>query len=118
MKDLRREVAAAAAAGAAAMDAARGTEELIAVRDETGRVYAPFPICGFAWVRVRPGKKRALGNALKRAGFRAAYPSGLDYWVTAGGQSYDLKLAYARGMAAKLNELVPELDFYADGRLD
>lgn len=116
MLDLTREVAAAVEAGAEAMEAA--APQMVVAVGAGGYRSDPFPICGFGWVKVLPGKKRALANALKRAGFSAAYPTGLWYWISAGGQSYDAKMAFARGMAAKLNELIPELTFYAGGRLD
>lgn len=75
-------------------------------------------VCGFAWVKVRPGKDRKLGNALKRAGFGKCYGGGLDYWVSYGGQSYERKMAYARAFAAKMNEADLGAEFWAGGRLD
>lgn len=100
-------------AGLAAAEAA-SPQKVIAVSG--GRqIGGAFPICGFAWVHI--AGNTAFGRfAKKELGFRADYPSGLALWISSFGQSYDLKLAYARAYAAVLREA--GIEAYGDGRLD
>lgn len=57
-------------------------------------------VCGFAWVSVRPGNS-AFANWLKANGLarRDSYAGGVAVWVTIGGQSMEVKAAYADAMA-------------------
>jgi hypothetical protein len=72
-------------------------------------------VCGFAWVNV-PGNV-PFGRYLKERGARKGYPKGINLWISAYGQSYERKMAYARAFAAVLQENgVPQA--YASGRLD
>lgn len=81
------------------------------------KVYEPVMdgVCGFAWVNV-PGNV-PFGRYLKERGARKGYRSGVDFWISGYGQSYERKMAYANAFAAYLRENgVPKA--YASGRLD
>lgn len=74
-----------------------------------------FPICGFAWIAF--AGNTAWGRWAKAQGLASkAYPSGLSIWVSDFGQSYDRKLAYARGYAKVLQD--HGIKAYGSGRLD
>ena len=83
--------------------AAEASPQMIQVQDQDGRVFDPFPICGFASVRVKGLKGKVLAE-VKRRGFQKHYDVGQYLWVSAYNQSYDLKSAYARAYADKLRE--------------
>jgi len=83
--------------------AAESEQQMIQVQDQDGRVFDPFPICGFASVRVKGLRGKAL-EEFKRRGFEKAYGGGQSLWVSDYNQSYDLKSAYARAYANKLKE--------------
>lgn len=74
-------------------------------------------VCGFAWVNIKPGNSR-FANYLKRTeqGRTDSYYGGVSVWVHAYGQSYEKKMAYARGYAAYLNGR--GIKAYSMGRLD
>tara|TARA_R100000773_G_scaffold42666_1_gene40135 strand:- start:770 stop:1144 length:375 start_codon:yes stop_codon:yes gene_type:complete len=74
-----------------------------AVDTITGKVYKPFPICGFASVIVKGLRGRVLGEFKKR-GFEKHYRGGISLWISDYGQSYDMKTAYARAYSKVLNE--------------
>jgi hypothetical protein len=77
--------------------------------------YVPSGICGFAWVAIKGNT--GFGRWAKKAGIASAgYPSGLNIRATTGGQSYEVKMAYAQAYAAVLNEA--GITAYAEGRLD
>lgn len=79
--------------------------------------YGTFPICGFAWVNVKPGNSRfakylvANGHASKDS-----YSGGVMIWIRDYNQSYDLKAAHAYAMATVLNGF--GIKAYAQSRLD
>lgn len=80
--------------------------------------YGPIAdgVCGFAWVSV-PGNT-GFGRWLKKEGKgRKGYPSGIQVWIGAYGQSYERKIAHARAMAAVLRGAGIE-QAYGTGRLD
>ena len=87
--------------------------------------YDPFPICGFAWVTVKPGNC-TFANWLKKKGqARKAYGGGVQIWISGYGQSHDKKEAYARAFANKLKELLidsgtlsPKISITSGSRLD
>ena len=83
--------------------AAEAQPQMIHVQDQDGRVFDPFPICGFASVRVKGLKGKVLAE-FKRRGFQKHYDVGQYLWVSDYNQSYDLKSAYARAYADKLRE--------------
>jgi hypothetical protein len=83
--------------------AAEAQPQMIQVQDQDGRVFDPFPICGFASVRVKGLKGKVLAE-FKRRGFQKHYDVGQYLWVSDYNQSYDLKSAYARAYANKLKE--------------
>ena len=64
-----------------------------------GSRYAPFPMCGFAWVKVSPGNCR-FANWLRKTGKGDnGWNGGVTIWMSEYKQSVDLKLAHARAMA-------------------
>ena len=79
-------------------------------------------VCGFAWVRV-PGNSWFI-RALKEAGLAGRtqvwhkddYAGGYMYWVSAGNQSYEKKMAFAKAMAETLRKNGVECSY--NGRLD
>lgn len=92
--------------------------EMIQVRDNmSGKVYDPFPICGFAWINVKPGTSR-FARWLKKMnlGQVDTYYGGITVWIHDYNQSYDLKLTHARAMAKILKN--HSIKCYAMGRLD
>ena len=111
--EFRALVAKAEAAGRAA--AAAVDEQMMVVTDGT-TVYEPFPICGFAWVLVKPNRG-AFANYLKaHAGFRPHYGGGISNWVSDYNQSHDKKAAHARAYAEVLREA--GYNAYGESRLD
>ena len=77
--------------------------------------YVPSGVCGFAWVFVKGNT--GFGRWAKKAGIASpGYPTGLNIRVTVGGQSYEIKTAYAQAYAAVLQEA--GITAYAEGRLD
>jgi hypothetical protein len=103
-------------AGRNAAEAAK-PQMITAVDERTGETFEPFPVCGFAQVTVRPGNC-AFANWLKKnsLGKTNSYSGGVYIWISDYNQSYDLKLAYARGMAKVLQEA--GIKATAVGRLD
>jgi len=89
--------------------------QLIQVKDQDGRVFDPFPICGFASVRVKGLRGKAL-EEFKRRGFEKSYGGGQSLWVSDYNQSYDLKSAYARAYAKTLKE--HGFNAWSESRLD
>lgn len=82
----------------------------------TGRKYPPFPICGFAWVKIKPATTK-FARWLKSNGLaRTSSMGGMDIWISDYNQSYDKKLAHAKGMAEVFDK--HGIKCYADGRLD
>jgi hypothetical protein len=80
--------------------------------------FEPEGLCGFAWVKVTPGNSSFAKWLLKQKIVSGgAYGGGVDIWVSAFGQSYERKDAYAQAMA---KVLVEELGIkaYAQSRLD
>lgn len=124
-------------AGVAAMEATRPTPMVVYEADGLtdqpkpgGQSwYVPEGPCGFAWVTIRPATT-GFARWLKRYRFHAerpvleaegghwgkAYYGGYQFWVWRGGQSYELKLAYANAYAEVLREA--GIDAYPGGRLD
>lgn len=86
--------------------------------------YEPQGACGFAWVKILPATC-SFARWLKKNGHASsAYGGGLSIWVHAGGQSVELKSAYAHAMAQILNDHRDDLKMpanayiYAQSRLD
>ena len=83
----------------------------------TGKVYEPFPICGFASVHVRGIRKKAEKAIFAEFGFeKDSYRGGIYLWVSDYGQSYDQKKAHAEAFAKVLKE--NGIDAYSESRLD
>lgn len=90
--------------------------------------YVPQGVCGFAWVNVKAkGKGLTFINALKKEGLATKklthapfrkdhYYGGYTHWVREGGQSYEIKCAYAYAFAEVLHEA--GLPCHAMSRLD
>jgi hypothetical protein len=90
------------------------------VMDDTSPVVqqwvVPDGVCGFAWVKVRPGNCSFALWLKKHKGGRTDYYGGIVLWVSAYNQSMEKKLAYARAFAGVVKEA--GVDAYADYRLD
>ena len=79
--------------------------------------YEPEGMCGFAWVKIRPGNSSFAKWLVKNKLARSAYGGGVDIWISGFNQSVERKEACARAMAEVLrNEL--GVNAYADSRLD
>ena len=88
--------------------------------------YVPEGVCGFGWVEGVKGNS-AFGRWVKKNRFNQrsenghwgkGYPSGYQFWVSYGGQSYERKVAFARAFAQVLRESGVAPDAYGTGRLD
>ena len=82
--------------------------------------YVPSGVCGFAWVNVKcKGLGTKFVNGLKKAGIRInkdSYYGGFNIWIHEGGQSYELKTAYAGAFAKVLQKA--GIPAYVGSRLD
>lgn len=90
--------------------------------------HVPSGVCGFAWVNVKyKGAGAKFLNALKKQGLagdindhcewrKDSYYGGYTHWVHVGGQSYEIKCAYASAYANVLNEA--GIKAYSMSRLD
>lgn len=106
------------AAGHAAAQAC--VPEPMYVQRTDGYVYPPIMggVCGFAWVNIKPGNS-AFARYVKdnvHGGRSDSYYGGVSLWVAGYGQSYEQKLAYARGFVGVLEEV--GIRAYAMSRLD
>lgn len=74
-------------------------------------------VCGFAWIRVRPANCAFARWALKEnlAG-RSSYAGSILVWVHEGGQSLELKTAYANAFASVLVDA--GINAHSDSRID
>lgn len=117
--------AKAHAAGRAAGEAATPTPMVVVQRenplDDTSPVvktYAPVAdgLCGFAWIRIRPGNSSYARWAKKTLGAHSGYYGGTEIWVDGFGQSVARKEAYARAYAEVLQ--AAGISAYPDSRLD
>ena len=90
-------------------------EQMIQVKDQDGRVFEPFPICGFAWVRVKGLRGKKLKEFQKRR-FNKCFSGGYMLSVMDYGQSHDRKAAYAREYAKTLQE--NGFNAWSESRLD
>ncbi len=123
MTDFSDLVKKAEAAGMAALEAAKPVPIIVGEADgfsdrfKPGAklYYEPEGACGFAWVWFKGNTP--FGRWMKKAGKASAgYPTGLQVWVSAGGQSIARKEAYAVAYAAVLKEA--GITAYAGSRLD
>ena len=77
--------------------------------------YVEDGCCGFAWVQIYGNC--AFSRWGKKAGLLSkAYPSGVQYWVSAYNQSMQKKEAYARAFAKVLSGY--GVRAYANSRMD
>jgi hypothetical protein len=79
--------------------------------------HEPEGMCGFAWVRIRPGTSSFAKWLVKTGKARAAYQGGIDIWIKDHGQSVERKEAHARAVAAVFRSRLG-IKAYADSRLD
>ena len=80
--------------------------------------YGTIPgVCGFAWINVKPGTSRFC-RWLKKKGYgdTDGYYGGITIWVRYGGQTLELKEAYARAFADVLRK--HNIDAYDMSRID
>jgi len=78
--------------------------------------HVPDGVCGFAWVKIRPGncpfanwlKKNKLGSK--------AYRGGVEIWISEYNQSMTKKETHAQAMSAVLREA--GIDAWAESRMD
>lgn len=82
----------------------------------TQRWVVPQGVCGFAWVEF-PGNTSFGRWAVKEGYAKPKYGGGVSYWISAYGQSMEMKYAHASAMAKKLRELGVER-VYAGSRED
>ena len=76
-----------------------------------------FPICGFAWVNIKPGNSRfAKWLVACDLASKDSYEGGVTFRVHQYDQSYDKKYAYAQGVASVLREAGIRASY--NGRLD
>ena len=74
--------------------------------------------CGFAWVVIRPGTN-LFARWMKRTGkAEKNHGGGLQIWIGDYGQSYEKKIAHAKGMAKYLEDGTWAITATALGRLD
>ena len=92
-------------------EAEKANPQMIVVR---GYESDPFPICGFASVRVKNVRGKKLAK-LKEFGFTKR-SEGYSLWVGDYGQSYDLKKAYADAFTYVLRE--NGFNAWSESRLD
>lgn len=120
---LAKAVLAGRAAGDAAVPVPMIVQERANPLNDASPVvkqYAPVMggVCGFAWIKVRPANK-AFAKWLKAEGLaRPAYEGGLDISISEYGQSMERKSAHAYAMAKVLQDAFPDMQFYAQDRMD
>ena len=105
------------AAQRAGEEAAKNCKPIPMIVEDTDRqYYVPQGVCGFAWVKIRPGNC-SFANFLKKSKLATkSYTGGVDYYIHAGGQSYEIKRAYASAFAKVLQEY--GIDASTRSRLD
>lgn len=116
MNEFGKLVAKANAAGRAAAEACAPQMMRVRTSSSPGKVYGPFPVCGFAWVVVKPNRGKFAKYLKDFAGFRSHYAGGISNWIRDYEQSLDMKYAHARAYAGVLSEA--GYDAYADSRMD
>ena len=74
-------------------------------------------VCGFAWVNIKPGNS-GFARYLKSIGVarKDSYYGGVCVWVHEGGQSMQLKEAYAYAFASVISS--KGVKCYASSRMD
>lgn len=77
-------------------------------------------VCGMSWVKFRPATT-PFARWLKKTGRGRtdSYSGGLLVWMSLGGtQSYERHMAAARAFALTIKTLMPDINCFADGRID
>lgn len=75
-------------------------------------------VCGFAWITIKPANS-AFANFIKKQTYiqsHKAYTGGLSIWVSAYGQSMELKQAFASAFAKVLKDA--GINAYSESRMD
>ena len=77
----------------------------------------PNGVCGFAWIALRPATS-AFARWARDMNYakKDSYAGGLIFWVREGGQSLELKNAYAQAFAKALQ--AAGFNAYAQSRID
>lgn len=124
MSDYAAIYAEAATAAKAAADAKVPVPMLVGTAkslfddtiDETQTIYyVSQGVCGFASIRFKGNT--GFGKWAKSVGHaKPGYPNGLAIYVHEGGQSYEIKVAYANAFVAVLN--AHGIDSWTESRLD
>lgn len=73
-------------------------------------------VCGFAWINIKPARGSFVKFLKDNKLCRSSYSGGVDIWIHEGGQSMELKMAYAGAFAKVLND--HGIDAYSDSRID
>ena len=79
--------------------------------------YVSEGVCGFAWVKVRPGNCSFAKWLVKSKNGRKSYSGGVDIWISDFNQSMERKAACAEVMAKFFRDNLG-LVAYADSRMD
>jgi hypothetical protein len=110
-------------AGTAAGEACVPTPMVVQDADLAGKpvpggktYYVPSGVCGFAWIKVRPGNCSFAIWAKKQGYGSRDYYGGLQISVRGFGQSMEQKAAYAGAFAAVLQ--AAGIKAYAQSRMD
>ena len=108
--------ATAHSAGMSAMNAAKPRPVVFYdAHNPSERYHEAGGLCGFAWIKF--AGNTAWGRWAKKAKIaRENHPSGLYVWVREGGQSVELKEAYANAYAKVLQDA--GIKAYAQSKLD
>lgn len=79
--------------------------------------YVPQGMCGFAWIEgIRANSSIGKWLVANGKGRRSEFSPGVTVWVREGGQSYELKSAYAAAFEGVLKSY--EIRCFAGSRLD
>ena len=76
--------------------------------------------CGFAWVSAYVKGNTKLGKSFKALGFKKHYGGGYQLWNPSGiaVQSVDIKEAGAEAYVNVVRKYLPQVNLYANSRLD
>jgi hypothetical protein len=92
--------AEAAGAAAAAAFKAAGQVQPMTVTDGKQNWFIADGPCGFAWVRFRDGRSPFAKWVKSTGKGYNGYPTGVEVWIRAYGQSIQMKEVHAAAMAA------------------
>ncbi len=78
--------------------------------------YVPQGVCGFAWIKVRPGNCSFAKWLKENNKGRNGYDGGVDIWVHEFGQSMEMKEAFAHAFSDVLQKY--GINAQSDSRMD